>query len=339
MLRRLLSAALLVSIIAGPFVPADMPAAALAARHNAVLKKGAYSSRFMLKKNGIISVFGPGINQVVIRGKRHLLSEAPYFRQGKLYVSSEFVRIFTERVLNAEGALWQTVTIDAGHGGKDPGAVSPCNGLYEKNVVLDIARRLKKELRKKGVRVIMTRDRDEFVSLEERPACANKSKSHVFVSIHADACTGTPDAEGVTVFYGDDWPDSNITVRTRANFLAGQMDLSHFSFGNYRRAYSREEEAFIFGLMVRESNRQGRILAEMIADGLSEDTGSFNRGVKTKNLRVIRRCACPAVLVEVGFLTNRREARRLAGKSERRKIAKSLSDTICRYLRKYVKKQ
>jgi len=319
-------------------VHADISVDSLKTVYGMTLKRGGNYSRYMLKKNGRVCVFGPGIHQMVVDNKSFPLDRPPYFRDGRLFVSSRFAAMLKKKVIDAEGEYWQTVTIDAGHGGKDPGAISPANGIYEKDVVLDIAQRMKQHLQQKGVRVIMTRDRDEFVSLEDRPRKANRAASHLFVSIHADACVGAPFARGVTVFYGDNWPDSNINVRTRANFLAGQMDLNRYVAGRKRRRFAREEEAFVFGLMIGESNKLGRKFAKMIADNLSRDTHTDNRGIKTKNLRVIRRCACPAVLVEVGFLTNRREAERLARKSERRKIAKSLSKTVCAFLKKYVKK-
>jgi N-acetylmuramoyl-L-alanine amidase len=159
------------------------------------------------------------------------------------------------------------------------------------------------------------------------------------VSIHADALPGHPHVEGVTVYYGDDWPEAGINVRGRAHFLAGHIGIKTFLTGLKQKVFKRAEEVFLFAIMLKEANRQGKRLAKKIAAVLSKGLGTPNRGIETKNLRVIRRCACPAVLVEVGFLTSPREERKLATRSHRQKVAYYLAQAILSFLKENVRKR
>jgi N-acetylmuramoyl-L-alanine amidase len=105
------------------------------------------------------------------------------------------------------------VVIDPGHGGADLGAIG-VNGVFEKDIVLDFAKSLKKQLEKRGmVRVLLTRDRDIFLSLEDRVRFTRKQNGTVFLSIHADTITATADIRGVTIYTGDDRPSDAEAAR------------------------------------------------------------------------------------------------------------------------------
>jgi N-acetylmuramoyl-L-alanine amidase len=308
-------------------------------KYDITLRGGAYSSRYILKKDGKTCYFGPGLHQIVIGSRSYALSRPPCFSDSRLYVPDDFVSIIKKHLIEAPGGLWQTVTIDPGHGGKDPGAISPRMGIREKDVVLDISITVRDILKRNGVKVYMTRDTDRYIELEDRARLANMTCSNLFVSIHADACPGAPNAEGVTVYYGADWPDSGINVRTRASFLAGHYDLASFLTGTIRKVFTRQEEIFFFALMLLQANREGKKLAAKIADIVSRGLDTENRGARTQNLRVIRRCVCPAVLIEVGYLTCWREERMLAQKEYRKKAGRYIAAAIMSYLKDSVKKR
>ncbi len=336
-MKKLLLAVLAVFVIchsAYSLVPIDN----VLARFGLRLSQRGYASRYTLEKDGNKALFGPGISQVIINGNSYSLDGVPVFRNGSLQVPERFALLMRDHFIRKSSAFWQTVTLDPGHGGRDPGAISPINGLQEKDVVLEVAKYARDVLVKAGVKVVMTRDKDIFIPLESRANTANTSRSNLFVSIHANYIEA-PSITGVEVFYGDDWPKSNIDCSTRAYFLAGRMDLNHFIAGSAKRNFSEREEAFFFKMMLEQANEAGkrcaRIVARTLADGLQTD----NRGIKTKNLRVIRRAFCPAILVEIGFLSNRYEARKLKESSYRRKAGEKIAEGILDYLKREEKKK
>ena len=179
-----------------------------------------------------------------------------------------------------------TVVLDAGHGGRDPGAIGS-SGYCEKYVVLAVTRLLAEELRADGVRVELTRDRDVFVTLDDRVTFANRNGPSLFVSIHADASRRRT-ARGFTVF---------VPRRSNRN---------------------------------SRSHRTGkRIAAKMLA------ATSHTRGVRVheKNLHVLEQTTCPAVLIELGFLSCPQEAALLNQRGYQERLATAISKGITAHLK------
>jgi len=177
------------------------------------------------------------------------------------------------------------VVLDPGHGGKDRGAASSA-GHLEKNIVLNVTRMVAQKLRDNNVRVVMTRTKDVYVSLDRRVNIANSARCAIFVSIHADAAPSRT-ARGFTVY---------VPRREKTNSA---------------------------------SHRAGK-LAEQNLTGFSR-----NRGVRkhpSKNLRVLEKTRCPAMLIELGYLSNRSEAARLGTYHIQRRLANSVASAILRYL-------
>lgn len=174
------------------------------------------------------------------------------------------------------------VVLDPGHGGKDPGAISTM-GYYEKDLVLGVAKMVAAELTARGVEVIMTRTDDRFIELENRPAVAARTRSDLFVSIHADAAENRS-ATGFTAYVS--------------------------------RTPSRKSLA-----------AANAILRRMC------DNCSPSRGVKNASYRVLVHSKTPAVLVELGFLSNRAEAARLGTAAYQRTVARAVALGICDTLR------
>ncbi len=183
-------------------------------------------------------------------------------------------------------AVLGTVLLDPGHGGRDTGAPSVV-GINEKVVNLDVSLRAAGLLRRRNVRVVMTRTTDEWVDKDDRVALARRLGPALFVSIHADAAPGNGTAHGPTVFVP-------------------------------RRAGQRSA-----------SQRAGDTLERYLAHA-----AGVSRGVRRhdNNLRVLEQTSCPAVLVELGFLTNRYEATRLATPAYRQRLAEALADGIHAHL-------
>ncbi|WP_182199829.1 N-acetylmuramoyl-L-alanine amidase [Paraliobacillus salinarum] len=179
--------------------------------------------------------------------------------------------------------LDRLIVIDPGHGGKDSGASA--NNLREKDVNLEVSKYLKIYLEKKDIQVLMTRETDKYLSLDERVDFAVNNKADTFVSIHANSAT--PSASGVATYY----------YHSRA-----RMD-------------SRTEAS--------------RVLSAFIQDELVEATGMRDRGVKQAGFRVIKTNPLPSTLVELGFLTNKSDAKIL--KEKKQVLAKAISEGIISY--------
>jgi N-acetylmuramoyl-L-alanine amidase len=167
-----------------------------------------------------------------------------------------------------------TVVIDPGHGGKDPGAIS-VRGFYEKTVNLSVARKVASRLQQRGLRVVMTRQGDRFVELEQRAAMANQIGADLFVSIHADS----------------------------------SMTRSNTGYSVY---------------VARNASYSSQKVARAIARSLEKVSPEGN-GVKQADYRVLVKTQMPAVLVEIGYISNHGEASLIATDSFQNRIA----DAIC----------
>jgi len=174
------------------------------------------------------------------------------------------------------------VVIDPGHGGQDPGAAS-ANGLREKDLVLAVARAVTRKLRQRGATVLMTRQGDSFVELDDRAGIANRTGAELFVSIHADSAPRNHSACGYTLYVSRSAP---------AKALAA---------------------------------------ADTIARSLAP-AGLANRGIRRADYRVLVNTNCPAVLIEMGFLSNTFEAARLDSSIFQDRLADAIADGVARVI-------
>lgn len=226
---------------------------------------------------------------------------------------------------------FKTIALDAGHGGKDPGAIGP-RGLREKAVTLDIVKRLKVLLEGAGFKVVLTRDRDRFVPLKTRANLAHLRKADLFISIHCNAALSRR-ARGFEVFYLS--PAVNDEARAVAALENSVLELEKkpilFNGGN------RNTEAIVWELQYGEFRRESVELARCIERGMARNLPTANRGVKTALFYVLKGVAMPSVLVEVGFISNPYEERRLASASYRQSIARALLKGILSYKKVFEK--
>lgn len=215
----------------------------------------------------------------------------------------------------------ETVVIDAGHGGGDPGAVG-VGGLQEKEVTLGIARELRGRLEDRGFQVVMTRSGDQTLDLEERTALADGAGGDVFVSIHANAAPRRG-AHGIETYYLDRGHERHtLRVAARENGVAPtELD---------------ELQRTLAGLRVTEMSRHSALLARSVHERLltgvrSDAGGARDLGVKRGPFHVLFLSNMPSILVEVGFLTNGAEARRLQSSYYRKVVAEHLARGLSRY--------
>jgi N-acetylmuramoyl-L-alanine amidase len=212
------------------------------------------------------------------------------------------------------------IMIDAGHGGKDPGAVG-YSGLQEKGVVLDICRQLKKILQERGFDVELTREDDRFLSLSERTLMASQYNADLFVSVHANASTAN-NAYGLEVYASQ---DLGFLDRIEPQRKVNETCL----FG--RLAMKRNDpdvERILSDMLYENKLSESDRLAEDISERTADFVRTKNRGAKTERFFVLRNTLVPAILVEVGFLSNPKEEKLLRTESYRRQIAQSLAEGI-----------
>jgi len=212
------------------------------------------------------------------------------------------------------------IVIDPGHGGSEEGAVSR-SGLKEKDLVLDIARRLKGQLTEAGYRALLTHEGDEGLGLTERTAFANHAKASLFLSIHANASMrpGVSGPETYFLSYG------NAAVDDQAAALARRESLAGLGTG---ASAGRELDAVLWEMAQAGYLTASSRLAAMIQEELNDLGGLEGRGVKQAPFRVLVGAAMPAVLVEVGFLTNADEEKKLASQEYREQVARALAGAV-----------
>ncbi|MFH1994959.1 MAG: N-acetylmuramoyl-L-alanine amidase [Nitrospinota bacterium] len=232
----------------------------------------------------------------------------------------------TKRAVNKKYEK-RLVIIDAGHGGKDSGAVG-VNRILEKRVVLDIALKLKTLLEKDGgYKVVMTRTRDNFISLQNRTKIANKNGSAIFVSIHANASKNKK-LHGIETFF-QGLPKSEAAKETAAREnmvfidkkLPSKDNMLLFILSDMKNAY-----------LINESSHLAETIQANLIKGMSKKYSRIkNLGVKQALFFVLNDAQIPSVLVEVSFLTHHEEGKRLADSGYRTDIARSIYEGIDRY--------
>ncbi len=219
------------------------------------------------------------------------------------------------------------VVIDPGHGGRDPGAMA--NGLKEKHLVLDIAKRVKRELEKKGrYEVILTRSTDKFLELEERAMVANNKDADIFVSIHVNASRNRNVRGLETYILNLSNEQSNLEVAARENMVTER-----------EMRKKRSEVDFMLASLSRQTDTfESRELAGKVQRSLVRNLRKHYRGISDHEDRaamfyVLYRAQMPSILVEVSYITNRSEASRLRNTLYRSRSAYSIAQGIDEYFK------
>ena len=256
-------------------------------------------------------------DHVFIGGTKVYLEDNIDEKKGKLTVT----RLDYDKVLVP--LLWrlppqlpgsQRVVIDPGHGGKDPGIVSATLGYAEKAATLDTAVRLKLLLEKRGLEVVLTREKDTFVELADRPAAANKLKADLFISLH---------------YNGGAKGDASTTgIETYCLTPAGQ--------------YSTNKASGRADITAEPGNRFDTfnlLLAWNVQRSVLKATGGEDRGVRRSRFAVLRPLNCPGILVEGGFISSRAEGAQIANAAYRQKLAEAISEGVVAYVVRVRSKQ
>jgi N-acetylmuramoyl-L-alanine amidase len=219
------------------------------------------------------------------------------------------------------------VAIDAGHGGKDHGANGPW-GLREKDLVLEMSRIVKRELEKLGIEVIMTRDSDTYIALAERANIANRKQADLFVSIHANASTSRS-LQGFEVYYLSEATDDAALALQRA-----ENSVLKFENGETQNP-TNGTKAIFWDLTESENRRQSIKVANFVADSARRSVPIAARRVKSAQFYVLKWSESPAVLVEMGYVTNREDDRKLKSPFYREGLAQAIVSGILDYKREF----
>ena len=243
-----------------------------------------------------------------------------------------------QKDLTQSAANWKltTVVIDPGHGGKDPGAIGH-NKTDEKTIVLGVAKRLKKLLEKNlNVHVILTRDDDTFIPLGTRSKMAIQQNGKIFVSLHCNA-TKNSKANGVEVYFLSE-------AKTEAAALVAQKEnaaLKYETEDSTQFALNHIDAEFrglALKLLTAQFLKESQDLAANIHDAIVDHASPITpRGVKQANFYVMRGTMgqMPSVLVELGFVTHRDEAKKLRSSTHQKKLAEALYHGIKKFKQNY----
>jgi len=219
------------------------------------------------------------------------------------------------------------MVLDAGHGGHDPGATGP-TGLLEKELVLNVTRRVARLVEEQlGIRILLSRDGDHFVPLRDRTSFANRAQADVFVSIHANAHHEVA-SEGVeTYFLSSEATDNaarqvaaleNSVVQLEKPTARGRADVV---------------KTILWDLAQSEFQEESSRLAEVVQDSMTRSLSIPSRGVKQAGFYVLGGAAMPAILIEIGFVTNPKEERKLRDPRYRDDIARAIAAGLAEYKR------
>ena len=250
--------------------------------------------------------------------------------------------IVPERAAGQDRLKLSTIVIDPGHGGHDPGCISADRKTQEKNIALDIAQRLSRKIGESlpGVKTVLTRSDDKFVTLSGRADIANDLGADLFISIHVNAQAKGTSANGYSIHClgqssreGNDLFSKNLDLIKRENSVILLED-------DYKTRYqgfdpSDPQSYILFSLMQNAHLEHSLVFAEEVANAMKGGPIAHNRGVSQDPFWVLWRTTMPAVLVEVGFITNAGDLKALRSPQERDRIAENLLKAVKAFKKRY----
>ena len=235
------------------------------------------------------------------------------------------------RTLETEKRKWllDTIVLDAGHGGHDPGAIGP-SGACEKDITLAIAKRVKRLLEKKiEARIVMTRDSDRYISPRERTQLANAAQGKIFISIHCNSNLSRRVNGTTTYILGPARSEEALEVARRENAVI-KYDPDSSSYAG------QGDESFILAAMAQSAfNRESEDFAAMIQEEICAGIRLPDRGVKQAGFYVMVGASMPNILVETAFISNPREEGLLGDAGFQQDIAEAIFNGIKRFKEKY----
>ncbi|HOP27969.1 MAG TPA: N-acetylmuramoyl-L-alanine amidase [Spirochaetota bacterium] len=261
-------------------------------------------------------------------------------KNGKIVISEAPAPEIKEKIINLKEKKGKIgfIIIDPGHGGKDPGAIGK-GGLKEKTINLQVARKVESKLKKNlaGLKIKLTRKNDRFIELAERAEIANrelrKDVNGLFVSIHVNASISSRISGFETYFLSQN--PTNEEARKTATLENNVIVLENDGKGKHKYNDLEYMEAL---MLTTQIQKESSILADTIQKNLDKKITEFkSRGVHKADFYVLRGALMPAVLIEIGFITHKKEAEQLKKNAYQEKIAEGISNGILKFIDEYNK--
>jgi N-acetylmuramoyl-L-alanine amidase len=231
----------------------------------------------------------------------------------------------------------RTIIVDAGHGGVDNGMTGPLGGgprIYEKNITLAVAMRLGEQLKARGVDVVYTRTTDTLIALDDRGKIANRAQGDLFISIHVNAANPNwKDPGGSRGFETYFLSEARTEDARRVEHM--ENDATRFETGTTQIDKNDPLGFILSDMQQNEHLRESSELADLIQRSVGKVHPGPSRGVKQAGFRVLVTAYMPAVLVEIGFGTNPREAQYIADPDKQAVLATAIADAAMEYLNRY----
>lgn len=239
------------------------------------------------------------------------------------------VEVKTAPIVNKRDIL---VCIDAGHGGKDPGAVNETLGVREKDLVLAIAKRLQRQLdTMPGYKVMMTRNNDTFIPLRERTNLCRRAKGDLFVSIHADAVERSePSGSSVYIL------STKGATSQLARYLANSENAVDLKWGVDVEKYDDDIQEALLNIQQEATLESSNVLASKTLSELAKIGKVHKSRVERANFTVLRSPEIPSMLVETAFISNLSDAKLLASQAYQEKLARAIAGSIDAYFREHL---
>lgn len=226
-----------------------------------------------------------------------------------------------------------TVVIDAGHGGKDPGAVSANKQIYEKDITLKVALMVGESIAASHpeVKVLYTRKTDKFVGLNDRARMANKANADLFISIHVNAAKNrsAKGAETFTLGVEEKRTELSLDVAKRENGVILLEDNHEKTYANFNP--NSPESYIIFEYMQSEFVKESIHLAQYVQENFAKDANRQDRGVRQAGFLVLNATSMPSILVELGYISNAEEAKYLASATAQKRLSQCITKAFDQY--------
>lgn len=257
------------------------------------------------------------------------LSRSPVYKNGNIFIPLELEKIISSTFLpQREHFFIKTIVIDPGHGGRDPGAISR-TGLKEKTVNLKVARYLKQELENEGFNVYLTRNRDLYLTLDQRVEVARRKSADLFISMHANS-NPSRSVRGFEVYYlSERYFDKSKQLRKLT---------SHAPFNCRGQTLSKQTGQRTWDSFLAKNNRLSLRYANSLRATI-QTLGFSTKSPRGAPFYVLKYAYVPSVLVEIGYLSNSREEKMLRKNYYLRQIAKGISLSVVKFNRAYARKK
>ncbi|MBU1112493.1 MAG: N-acetylmuramoyl-L-alanine amidase [Candidatus Omnitrophica bacterium] len=251
---------------------------------------------------------------VLYNGSAVFLKVEPLYYNGRILLPPQLVELVSRGPLASFKPTFnfKTIVIDPGHGGKDPGAIS-CNGLQEKKINLIVAGYLKEDLERQGFKVIMTRTSDSYLTLAQRTNIAKKYHADLFVSIHANS-NRSSSVQGCEIYY---------LSPSRLNSLERALKLAKSESFRSKKLDS-DTETILWDLLIARNHALSSEISNMLYFTF-KNLGFSVKPPKQAPFYVLRFAYVPAVLVEMGYLSNSYEEKALRKKYYQKQVAQAIA--------------